>query len=100
MKKLCIEIATILLTTLLEIVTGEGLKLCSEEVDVTQICKKSNEFRPNSIPAPLPIPLNLTVDLKNIIKIDDENNLMTVYIYIVTEWLDPNLSLAIPNGTK
>ena len=52
------------------------LKLCSENVTKSQICKKSIKYRANSTPKPWPVSLKSIVDWKNILAIDPDKTSM------------------------
>ena len=69
------------------------LKLCSENVTKSQICKKSIKYRANSTPKPWPIILKSIVDLKNILAIDPDKKTMTADIYLIIEWIDPEINV-------
>ena len=69
------------------------LKLCSENVTKSQICKKSIKYRANSTPKPWPIILKSIVDLKNILEIDPDKKTMTADIYLIIEWIDPEINV-------
>ena len=69
------------------------LKLCSENVTKSQICKKSIKYRANSTPKPWPVSLKSIVDLKNILAIDPDKKTMTADIYLIAEWIDPEINV-------
>ena len=69
------------------------LKLCSENVTKSQICKKSIKYRANSTPKPWPVTLKSIVDLKNILAIDPDKKTMTADIYLIVEWIDPEINV-------
>ena len=74
------------------LVLGE-LKLCSKNVTKSQICKKSIKYRANSTPKPWPIILKSIVDMKNILAIDPDKKTMTADIYLILEWIDPEINV-------
>ena len=80
-------------------VKGDSLILCSpnENVERTQLCKKSNYYRSNVGPEE-PTYYDLIIDLKNIIEVDHNKNTMTAYVYIITQWNDSRLNISYPNG--
>ena len=69
------------------------LKLCSENVTKSQVCKKSLKYRANSTPKPWPLVLKSIVDLKNILAIDPDKKTMTADIYLIVEWIDPEINV-------
>ena len=69
------------------------LKLCSENVTKSQICKKSIKYRANTVPKPWPVLLKSIVDLKNILAIDPDKKTMTADIYLIIEWIDPEINV-------
>ena len=69
------------------------LKLCSENVTKSQICKKSIKYRANSTPKPWPVSLKSIIDLKNILAIDLDKKTMTADIYLIVEWIDPEINV-------
>ena len=69
------------------------LKLCSENVTKSQICKKSITYRANTTPEPYPVILKSIVDLKNILAIDPDKKTMTADIYLIVEWIDPEINV-------
>ena len=69
------------------------LKLCSENVTKSQICKKSIKYRANSVPKPWPVSLKSIIDLKNILAIDPDKKTMTADIYLIVEWIDPEINV-------
>ena len=73
--------------------THAELKLCTENVTKSQICKKSIKYRANSTPKPLPTVIKSVIDLKNILAIDPEKKTMTVDIYLVMEWIDLGINV-------
>ena len=69
------------------------LKLCSENVTKSQICKKSIKYRANSTPKPWPVSLKSIIDLKNILAIDPDKKTMTADLYLIVEWIDPEINV-------
>ena len=69
------------------------LKLCSENVTKSQMCKKSIKYRANTVPKPWPVLLKSIVDLKNILAIDPDKKTMTADIYLIIEWIDPEINV-------
>ena len=69
------------------------LKLCSENVTKSQMCKKSIKYRANSVPKPWPVSLKSIIDLKNILAIDLDKKTMTADIYLIVEWIDPEINV-------
>lgn len=52
------------------------------------------------VPRPLPLTINPIVDIKDILAIDEDDKSMTVDIYIVMKWVDPQITYVGPEGTK
>ena len=69
------------------------LKLCSENVTKSQMCKKSIKYRANTVPKPWPVSLKSIVDLKNILAIDPDKKTMTADLYLIVEWIDPEINV-------
>ena len=88
----------VLFSSQLNIANCNGLVLCSETVSALQLCKREKSYKPNAIPKPTPRPIDIIIDLKDIIDIDHERNLLTVYTYIIVQWTDPEISYAVPEG--
>ena len=82
--------------SLLTKVNGGGLRLCSNAiVESIELCKKSNDYRPNVGPDK-PTFYDLILDLKNIIDVDQNKNTITAYVYIITQWNDSRIDYAQP----
>ena len=79
---------------------GEGLVLCNETVSSLQLCKKFENYIPNLVPKPWPRFIDIIFDLKNIIELDHDKNIVTVYIYMISQWITPTIGFAIPNGMQ
>ena len=93
--KLCL-----LIFSFLTKVSGEGLRLCSNSnVESIELCKKSNNYRPNVGPDK-PTFYDVIIDLKNIIDVDQNKNTITAYVYIITQWNDSRLDYAQPDDNK
>ena len=74
-----------------------NLKLCSEKVNVTQLCKLSLDYRPNKPPV-RPVIIRSTIDFRKVLDIDPDKKTMTFNIYLIMQWLNPKLSLNVPSG--
>ena len=74
-----------------------NLKLCSEKVNVTQICKLSLDYFPNKPPV-RPVIIRSTIDFRKVLDIDPDKKTMTFNIYLIMQWLNPKLSLNVPSG--
>ena len=83
-----------------KLVQGEGLVLCNESVSSLQLCKKFENYIPNIVPKPWPRFVDIIIDLKNIIELDHDRNIITVYIYMITQWISPTIAFAIPTGKE
>ena len=93
--KLCLSFLSLLTK-----VQGGGLRLCSNsKVESIELCKKSNDYRPNVGPDK-PTFYDLVIDLKNIIDVDENKNTITAYVYIVTQWNDSRIDYALPIDEK
>ena len=73
--------------------THAELKLCTENVTKSQICKKSIKYRANSTPKPWPTVVKSVIELKNILAIDPDKKTMTVDIYLIMEWVDVEINV-------
>ena len=69
-----------------------NLKFCSQSQDKLFEIKAclTNE---TGYSAPFPLSLDLDVTLKNIIKIDEDSNSISIQANLLTSWTDPGLSL-------
>ena len=76
------------------------LILCAEKVSRVQICKKEANYRPNITPYPRLCVIKPVVDIKDILDINLEKKTITVYLYIILQWIDNSLSYAIPEGEE
>ena len=94
------HIVLLLLTSLLYSKTESSLILCSEKVSRVQICKKETNYRPNITPYPRLCVIKPVVDIKDILDINLEKKTITVYLYIILQWIDNSLSYAIPEGEE
>ena len=61
------------------------LRNCTQEVDANKVCK-------NGISQNHPIELNTTVYLREIVKINEEENSITVQMTVYNNWIDPSLT--------
>ena len=84
----------VLFSSQLNIANCNGLVLCSETVSALQLCKREKSYKPNAIPKPTPRPIDIIIDLKDIIDIDHEN------IYMISQWISPTIAFAIPTGKE
>ena len=83
-----------------KLVLGEGLVSCNESVSSVQLCKRFVNYIPNSVPKPWPRFIDIIIDLKNIIELDHDKNIITVYIYMITQWISPTIAFATPTGKE
>ena len=84
----------------LSVFVKSDLILCSEKVSRVQICKKETNYRPNITPYPRLCVIKPVVDIKDILDINLEKKTITVYLYIILQWIDNSLSYAIPEGEE
>ena len=98
------------------------LDLCSVAILKPKICRDTEEYEAfryyvviqvcffwlylwtinflNRVPRPLPLKINPIVDIKDILAIDEDEKAMTVDIYIIMKWVDPQLTYVGPEGKK
>ena len=76
---------------------AENVKTCKEENVKNEICLKSLNGRNATYTDPFPLALNTTMNLKEIIEIDEKESSITVRVLLSTTWIDPGLGLS--NGT-
>ena len=67
------------------------LKSCTN-VPPDQVCKLVDEYDKNFVPGKLPIHLDLSLDIQEVVKVDTFKGTMTVLLYSSIYWTDPNLS--------
>ena len=96
-----VEYVTFLLfqksSTLIE---GEKIKTCVDRVFTSQLCTTDSEYSIFYPPKPWPLALNPTVDIKDVIDIDEEKQTMTLYVYMSLSWTDDSLKVVSPPGTR
>ena len=84
----------------LKVFTESELILCSKNVSRIHVCKKQANHRPNVTPYPRLCVIKPVVDIKDILNINVEKKTITVYLYIILQWIDDSLSYAIPEGEE
>ena len=98
-KKYFLLVLLVLLLNL-KVFIKSDLILCSEKVSRVQICKKEANYRPNITPHPRLCVIKPVVDIKDILDINVDKKTITVYLYIILQWIDNSLSYAIPEGEE
>ena len=73
------------------------LKLCSQPTNVTKLCKKMGNYKANSAPKPWPVIVTPIVDLKNVLDVDQDKKSLTIYVYLITQWIDPEIFVHTPD---
>ena len=91
---------TLLLPLLFLFVGNNCLKPCSEEVSQTGLCTNQSNYQNTEPCYPRPCKLNPIIDIRDVLSIDTEENTITYHIYIVLEWIDERIQLAVPEGQQ
>ena len=79
---------------------ANSLPSCSANVSSVQLCEKSGEtFLPYKVPK-APRPIDIIVDVKNVISVDHNKNTFSIYVYMITQWTNPSISFVAPKGQK
>ena len=94
------HIVLLLLTSLFYSKTESSLILCSEKVSRVQVCQNKGTYRPNVTPYPRLCVVKPVVDIKDVLDIDPEKKTITVYLYIILQWVDDGLNYAVPEGEE
>ena len=74
-----------------------GIQFYSSKTFIVNWKLINNKIR---VPRPLPLTINPIVDIKDILAIDEDDKSMTVDIYIIMKWVDPQITYVGPEGTK
>ena len=78
------------------------LKLCSEPVDKTQLCKRMENYVANMPPwnetSDTPAILTPIIYLEDILEIDHDKKSITIYVTIDMEWIDSEIGVSYPEG--
>ena len=78
------------------------LKLCSEPVNKTQLCKRMDSYVANMPPwnenSDTPAILTPILYLENILEIDHDKKSITIYVTIDMEWVDSEIGVSYPEG--
>ena len=86
---------------ILKVATLErNLESCSQLTNVTKLCRKNADYNPWAAPKPWPANVTPTVDLKNVIDVDQDKKSLTVYLYLITYWYDSEIFVHAPDGVK
>ena len=59
----------------------------------TQLCSVNNSYIRSEFPEPSPCEVNITIHLKEIYKIDENMNTLSLFIRLTTVWEDKRLTL-------
>ena len=94
MKKLILLFYAI---TLFVTINGD-LKLCSEKVSVSQLCKTEPDYQPNRPSPPYPLIINSYLDFRSVLDIDPDKKTITINIFMIMEWIEPKMLLNVPSG--
>ena len=101
MRMLYELMAMLLLWDTIKIVNAE-LKLCSEPVDKTQLCKRMENYVANMPPwnetSDNPAILTPIIYLEDILEIDHDKKSITIYVTIDMEWIDSEIGVSYPEG--
>ena len=74
------------------------LKLCSEKVSISQLCKTEPDYQPNRPSGPYPLIINSYLDFRSVLDIDADKKTMTMNIFMIMEWIEPKMLLNVPDG--
>ena len=77
-----------------------GLILCTEEVLVTQLCKKQDNYDPSMPSKPHPANVTAVLDLKSVLDVDADKKTITVYVYLILVWTNFELDVKYPPGKE
>ena len=77
-----------------------GLILCTEEVLVTQLCKKEENYDPSMPPRPHPANVTAVLDLKSVLDVDADKKTVTVYVYLIMIWTNFEIDVNYPPGKE
>ena len=75
-----------------------GVLPCKDSVE-SKVCflvDKWEDYVPENDPEPLPVSLNTTFHVQNIIDVDIEKETVTLAMKITLEWYDPRVSVNNP----
>ena len=100
----------------INIINGK-LRLCPTNVTKTVICTNNKDHeayrfiqkylidfftnKDNSpyryrVPRPKPRPISSIVDLNEILAVNEDDKTMTVSLYLIMEWVDPQIDIKVP----
>ena len=85
---------------ILQATSERNLESCSQITNVTKLCRKNADYNPWAAPKPWPTNVTPTVDLKNVIDVDQDKKSLTVYLYLITYWYDSEIFVHAPDGVK
>ena len=69
------------------------LQTCKNVKSGNHLCKKNDQpYDKTKIPGELPLILHPVLDIYDVLDVDEEKNLITIYIQISIGWIDPGLS--------
>ena len=77
-----------------------NLELCSNPTKITKLCKKEDDYKANSAPKPWPVNVTPIINIKDVLEIDQGKKSMTIYVYLITYWFDPEIYVHTPNGEE
>ena len=77
-----------------------SLILCTEEVLVTQLCKKQDNYDPSMPSKPYPANVTAVLDLKSVLDVDADKKTITVYVYLILVWTNFELDVKYPPGKE
>ena len=95
-----------------------NLQVCPENATKTFICSKNVDHSPfryvkckekdlqfiihSNYRVPRPVPRNISciVDIKDILEVNEDQKTITIYLYLIMEWIDPHLKVVGPSGKK
>ena len=98
LNKILILTANILLSSITS--AERNLELCSKPTKITKLCKKEENYKANSAPKPWPVNVTPIINIKDVLEIDQVKKSMTIYVYLITYWLDPEVYVHTPNGEE
>ena len=109
----------VLLSSCLSILkVNANLQVCPENATKTFICSKNVDHSPfrytnckekelqfiihlnYRVPRPVPRNISCIVDIKDILEVNEDQKTITIYLYLIMEWIDPQLKVVGPSGKK
>ena len=78
---------------------ADSLKFCGEDFEKVELCAKDKNYSFVDYPTPLPVSINTTFVINDILSVDENFQTIRILITLNVNWTDNRVKLRTNNGT-